>query len=69
MALWLIAVGAIGNALDYCLYGHVIDFIHFTFWGRTFPIFNLADTYITLGAIWLILTPKDHAVQNLKPQR
>ncbi|MES2273343.1 MAG: signal peptidase II, partial [Chlamydiota bacterium] len=31
--LWLVATGAVGNAIDYCLYGHVIDFFHFTFWG------------------------------------
>ncbi len=49
--LWLIVTGAIGNAIDYCLYGHVIDFLHFTFWGHSFPLFNLADSYITLGAI------------------
>ncbi|HSX38426.1 MAG TPA: signal peptidase II [Chlamydiales bacterium] len=52
--LWLIAVGAIGNALDFILYGHVIDFFHFTFWGYSFPVFNFADSYITIGALCLI---------------
>lgn len=51
--LWLIVTGALGNALDYGLYGHVIDFFHFTFWGSSFPVFNFADSYITLGAIAL----------------
>lgn len=51
---WLILTGAAGNAIDYLLYGHVIDFFHFTFWGKSFPIFNLADSYITLGVIGLI---------------
>ncbi|MBI3508560.1 MAG: signal peptidase II [Chlamydiia bacterium] len=69
LAPWLIATGALGNALDYCLYGHVIDFIHFRFWGHTFPIFNVADSCITLGAIWLVLTPKDHGTAHLEPQR
>jgi signal peptidase II len=40
------------------LYGHVVDFLHFTFWGYSFPIFNLADTYITLGVIGLLLMPR-----------
>src|SRR5438105_169646 len=29
--IWLIITGALGNMIDYCLYGHVIDFLHFTF--------------------------------------
>jgi len=56
--LWLVLTGAIGNVLDYLLYGHVIDFFHFVFWGRSFPIFNLADSYITLGVLGLILFTK-----------
>jgi signal peptidase II len=52
---WLIVTGAVGNAVDYLLYGHVIDFFHFTFWGRSFPVFNLADSYITLGVAGLLL--------------
>lgn len=54
-ALWLVVTGAIGNALDFILYGHVIDFFHFNFWGYSFPIFNFADSYITLGVLFLFL--------------
>ncbi len=54
-SLWLVAVGALGNAIDYCLYGHVIDFLHFTFWGYSFPIFNIADSCITIGVVFLLL--------------
>lgn len=68
LSLWLITVGAIGNAIDYFAYGFVVDFIHFNFWGYTFPIFNLADSYISIGALWLFLTPQKHANPNLKPQ-
>lgn len=53
--IWLVVAGAIGNAIDYCLYGHVIDFFHFTFWGYSFPIFNIADSCITIGALSLLL--------------
>ena len=56
--LGLVATGAVGNAVDYCLYGHVIDFLHFTFWGWSFPIFNLADSCITLGVLGLLLASK-----------
>lgn len=62
-SLWLVAVGAIGNAIDYLLYGHVIDFFHFVFWGYSFPIFNLADSYITLGVIALMFTRKVSSVR------
>lgn len=54
-SLWLVATGAIGNAIDYLLYGHVVDFLHFVLWGYSFPIFNFADSYITIGVMALIL--------------
>jgi len=54
----LILTGAIGNIIDYCLYQHVIDFIHFTFWGYSFPIFNVADSCITIGILLLLFLPQ-----------
>lgn len=57
-ATGLVLTGAIGNVIDYCLYRHVIDFIHFTFWGYSFPIFNVADSCITIGILILLLFPK-----------
>ena len=63
--IWLVIIGALGNAIDYCLYGHVIDFIHFTFWGYSFPIFNVADSCITIGALSLFLFPKHKKMQAL----
>ncbi len=56
--IWLILTGAVGNAIDFCLHGHVIDFIHFTFWGYTFPIFNVADSCITIGVLSLLFSPR-----------
>lgn len=49
----LIITGAIGNVVDFFLYGTVIDFIHFNFWGYHFPVFNVADTIITTGVFLL----------------
>ena len=54
---WLIVTGALGNVIDYGLYDHVIDFFHFVFWGYSFPIFNFADAYISLGVLTLLLGP------------
>ena len=53
--LMLIVVGAIGNVLDFLFYGHVIDMIHFRFWGWDYAIFNLADSLISVGVGWLLL--------------
>jgi signal peptidase II len=48
----LLVSGIIGNSVDRALLGHVIDFIDFKF----FPVFNLADSCITLGIIiWIII--------------
>ena len=60
--IWLILTGAIGNAIDFCLYGAVVDFLHFTFWESSFPIFNLADSLITIGAIALLIPDKKKQV-------
>ncbi len=54
-ALSLILAGAIGNVIDRTLYGHVIDFLLFYWNDAYFPAFNLADTFITIGAILLVL--------------
>lgn len=51
----LIITGAIGNILDYIFYGHVIDMIHFKFFSYSFPVFNLADSMISIGIIWLMI--------------
>ena len=43
--------GTIGNLIDRLSYGFVIDFIDFRIW----PIFNFADSFVTLGVIGLII--------------
>lgn len=43
----LILAGAIGNLIDRIVYGYVIDFIDFRIW----PVFNVADSAITIGAV------------------
>ena len=46
----LVLGGAVGNLIDRIFFGYVIDFIDFRIW----PAFNVADSAITIGAIWLI---------------
>ena len=51
--LILIFSGAIGNFIDRVRLSYVVDFINFCF--IDFPVFNLADTYITVAIFLLIL--------------
>lgn len=51
----LILGGALGNALDRAVRGHVIDYLDFHAGGWHWPAFNLADVSITVGAACLIL--------------
>jgi signal peptidase II len=53
LPLVLVLAGALGNVVDFFLYGFVVDFLHFNLWGYDFPVFNFADTYITIGVFWL----------------
>lgn len=46
----LIFSGAISNMIDRLRFGCVVDYIDI----KIFPVFNLADIYITLGIIFLI---------------
>ncbi|MEK6543242.1 MAG: signal peptidase II [Elusimicrobiota bacterium] len=58
-SLSLICAGACGNIIDRILRGAVVDFLDFKFW----PIFNLADSVITVGAILYLagtLTHRKH---------
>ncbi len=61
-ALSCILGGAIGNVLDRLVHGYVVDWLDFhwpflagLFPGGHFPSFNLADTFISIGAASLIL--------------
>ena len=50
-AFSLILGGAIGNLVDRIFIGHVIDFIDFRIW----PVFNIADSAITIGAVIILI--------------
>ena len=47
--------GIIGNMIDRIIYGYVIDYLSFNIFGYSAPIFNLADTFIVVSIIMLLL--------------
>jgi signal peptidase II len=55
VALALILSGAISNMLDRASIGAVIDFIDWYVGTYHWPIFNLADSFICIGAFWLVI--------------
>ncbi|MDO8488768.1 MAG: signal peptidase II [Candidatus Omnitrophota bacterium] len=60
ISLSLILGGAIGNLVDRTRFGFVIDFLDFRVW----PVFNLADSVITVAALlltWELLFKKNAA--------
>ena len=50
-AFSLVISGAVGNLIDRISFGYVIDFIDFRVW----PVFNVADSAITLGTIIILI--------------
>ena len=54
IALTLILAGAVGNLIDRVLLGKVVDFVLFYYDGHYFPAFNVADSAITVGAIFML---------------
>jgi signal peptidase II len=47
--LLLVTAGAVGNGLDRVARGYVVDFVRVPHW----PVFNVADVYVTAGAALL----------------
>jgi len=55
VALTMVLGGALGNVIDRVLFAHVIDFIHVYYEQWSFPIFNIADSAITIGVAILLM--------------
>ena len=66
IALAMIMGGAIGNLIDRCFYGvlygeeslfygHVVDFLDFGYKKNWWPVFNVADSCVSIGVILLTL--------------
>ena len=62
----LIIGGALGNLVDRAVYGHVVDYILFHTESWSFAVFNLADTFISIGAGLIVL---DEVVATLNERK
>lgn len=54
VAFALITAGALGNILDRLFRGYVVDFAHLRGW----PVFNMADAWLVLGALLMIVVTR-----------
>lgn len=53
ISLSMIISGALGNFYDRFVNGYVVDFIEFSFF--SFPIFNVADIFVSIGCALMII--------------
>lgn len=53
VCLMLVAAGAVGNMIDRMTQNYVVDFLYFRL--IDFPVFNVADCYVTIAAAGLVL--------------
>jgi signal peptidase II len=60
VAMVLLLAGALGNYLDRSFRGYVVDFIHVPHW----PVFNVADIYVTAGAMLLAWSSLRNALRH-----
>lgn len=65
---WLFILGgAFGNLYDRIFLGSVVDFINFVVW----PVFNIADSFISIGAVmlaWYILKDEYQKFKSKKKE-
>lgn len=65
--LILIVAGGIGNIIDRFLLGHVRDFIYFEL--IDFPVFNIADSCLTIGCVLVIIYVIIYYVKDYKKNK
>lgn len=51
----MIIGGGIGNLIDRVMLHYVIDFFAFTFFGKDFAVFNVADIFVTVGTFLFVI--------------
>lgn len=59
--------GGIGNMIDRVILGYVVDFLRFDF--IDFPIFNVADSFISIGAVLMVINLIIETVNDYKKSK
>ena len=62
LSVIIIISGLIGNFIDRLFRGFVVDFVDLKFW----PVFNLADSLVVIGVIWLGIVILGKDVKEIK---
>lgn len=68
ISITFIIAGGIGNVVDRLKLGYVRDFFQFAFW-KDFPVFNVADIFVTCGGFMLIIALIIMLVQEAKKSK
>lgn len=63
----LILGGALGNGIDRFVGGRVVDFLDFRL--IQFPLFNLADVFINIGIVCLLIASLQNRPPSSRPRR
>lgn len=62
----MIIGGASGNVIDRLIHGHVVDFLLFYWQNWFYPAFNIADSFICVGAVLAVLDNIVHRKDSKK---
>ncbi len=65
----MIVGGAIGNLIDRIIFGQVFDFIDFHILGWHYPAFNLADSFIVMSVILILIAEISRCITNRKKNK
>ena len=55
VSIAMIIGGGIGNLIDRVFLRYVVDFFAFTFFGKDFAVFNVADIFVTVGTALFVI--------------
>lgn len=60
--------GAVGNIVDRFLLGYVVDFIDIYIKSYHWPTFNIADSFISIGIVLLLISVLRNKCVTLNPK-